>query len=261
MLEAKGITNIVKKDIYNMRSKLNSETSSSEMFNFLDSLQSKGYIVRFEVNEKNQLKSLFFCHEDSIVDARRMPESIIIDATYKTNNHKLTFVNVVGTSSTSKDGKRGTLLTFAIAGAWVSNELGGTYDWVLKELKDAIWPSDGNFKAPDVIVTDNDAALKNAVEKVFPESHHLLCYWHLGNNFETNLRPCFKKGSIAQLSLLVISMRQLFTDIALCRTEKEMNNAIAAFRTFLHFSGAGDPTKRTCEKPTDIENAEKYLDK
>ncbi|KAI9330122.1 hypothetical protein BD770DRAFT_416620 [Pilaira anomala] len=87
MLEAKGIKNILKKDIYNLRSKLNSESSSSEMFYFLDSLQSKGYIVRFQINEKNQLKSLFFCHEESIREARRTPESIIIDATYKTNNH------------------------------------------------------------------------------------------------------------------------------------------------------------------------------
>lgn len=115
MLEGKGITNVVKKDIYNMRSKLNSENPSNEMFSFLDSLQSKGYIVRFELNEKNQLKSLFFFHKVSIMEARRMPQSIIIDVTYKTNCHKLTFVNVVGTSSTSKDGKRGTLLAFAIA--------------------------------------------------------------------------------------------------------------------------------------------------
>jgi hypothetical protein len=190
-----------------------------------------------------------------------MSESIIIDATYKTNNHKLTFINVVGTSSTSKDGTRGTLLTFAIAGAWVSNELGGTYNWVLRELRDAIWPVNGNFKAPDVIVTDNDAALKNAIGSVFPESHHLLCYWHLANQFEVKLKTCFVKGSIAVSNMLLGKMRKLFTDIVLCRTKDEMKKTIGAFRDFLKFSGDGDVSKRTCETKDDVKIAENYLDK
>ena len=38
-------------------------------------------------------------------------------------------------------------------------------DWVLEELRDAIWHRDSKLQAPDVIVTDNDAALKNTIQK------------------------------------------------------------------------------------------------
>lgn len=227
-----GITNIIKKDIANINYLLKQDHHGGEIYRFMNNLQEKGYIVRFQVNESNQLMSLFFCHESSIKDARKMPEAIIIDATYKTNNHKLTFINIVGTSSIASTKYRDSLQTFAIAGAWVSNELGGTYNWVLEQLRSAVWPLESS-KLPDVFITDNETALRNALDDVFPEVHHLLCYWHLGNNLEANFRPLFAGDSKSEISIHVTEMRDKFHNIVHSRTENEMNNALEKFDSFV----------------------------
>ena len=72
------------------------------------------------MNDNNHIDMVFFCHELSVLKAIRMPESIIIDATYKTTAHKLVFVNIVGTSSMMK--KKDSLSTFEISGAWINEE-------------------------------------------------------------------------------------------------------------------------------------------
>ena len=88
------------------------------MFDYILRLQKKNYIVKYTVNDNNHIDMVFFCYELSVIKARRIPESIIIDATYKTNAHKLVFVNIVGTSSVMSK-KKDSLSTFEIAGAWI----------------------------------------------------------------------------------------------------------------------------------------------
>ncbi|GAA5795784.1 hypothetical protein HPULCUR_001146 [Helicostylum pulchrum] len=89
LLEGNGITDIIKKNVANIYCLTKKEVNGGEM-------QDRGYVVRFQVNEDNQLMSLFFCHEDTILEIRKMPEAITIDATYKTNAHRLTFISIVG---------------------------------------------------------------------------------------------------------------------------------------------------------------------
>lgn len=48
-----------------------------------------------------------------------------------------------------------------------------SYKWILSAFKQA------HGKAPLLAVTDQDPALKNAIEAVFPESNHRLCMWHI----------------------------------------------------------------------------------
>lgn len=87
-----------------------------ELFELITLLESNGYTARYAVDEENRLTCLFFIHCNAILRARKMPESIIIDATYKTNRYKMTFVNIVGTNNVC--GRScGSLATYAIAGA------------------------------------------------------------------------------------------------------------------------------------------------
>jgi transposase-like protein len=45
---------------------------------------------------------------------------------------------------------------------------------------------------PKVIVTDGDAALMNAVATVFPDSAHLVCYFHVKKNMTQTMKPLCK---------------------------------------------------------------------
>ncbi|GAA5815292.1 hypothetical protein MFLAVUS_008798 [Mucor flavus] len=91
----------------------------------------------------------------AIKEARLWPEAITEDATYKTNAHKLSLVNIVGTDITH-------LQTFAIAAAFVNDETDQTYMWITEELREDVWSTEANF-----LITE---------ELVFP-----LVYMHLRN--------------------------------------------------------------------------------
>ncbi|GJY81705.1 FAR1-related sequence 5-like protein [Tanacetum coccineum] len=55
----------------------------------------------------------------------------------------------------------------------LSDETFHSYTWLLTAFKQA------HGKEPLMVVTDQDAALRNAIEFVFPGSHHRLCMWHI----------------------------------------------------------------------------------
>ncbi|KAG2198402.1 hypothetical protein INT47_009807 [Mucor saturninus] len=100
-------------------------------------------------------------------------------------NLKKRLIARTSNASSVKGGIR--LQTFAVAAAFVKSETEDTYQWFLEELREVVWPIETSFKLPSVVVTDNEQALHNAIETVFPESHLLLCSWHLWNTMSTKL--------------------------------------------------------------------------
>ncbi|XP_038711836.1 protein FAR-RED IMPAIRED RESPONSE 1-like [Tripterygium wilfordii] len=59
-------------------------------------------------------------------------------------------------------------------------------------------------KAPKTIFTDQDQAMSNAIEKVFPNTRHRLCEWHIAKNAATNIpqlyaQPEFKNKFFTKL--------------------------------------------------------------
>lgn len=208
------------------------------MYRFITGLQKKNYFVRFSVDSDNRICSVFFCHEESIKEARSKPEAIIADATYKTNSQKLTFINIVGTCNVSSvtSGSREHLQTYAIAGAWVSNETERTYTWALEQLKEAVWPTE-DYGAPGVFITDNEKALRNAIEKVFPASDHLLCVLHLMKNVRTHVGSEFTPHVPSFRAVLELQLEERFRKVAYCKTEVEMNDSITSLKEFLRTPG------------------------
>lgn len=62
-------------------------------------------------------------------------------------------------------------VTFAVG--LLSSETIESYEWLLKTFLRTF------EKAPVVVVTDEDPAMKVAVSRVFPLSRHRLCMWHI----------------------------------------------------------------------------------
>lgn len=60
----------------------------------------------------------------------RFNEVFVMDATYKTNNAKMSLIYVTGVSNLG--GMQ--LKSFPIAFAWVSNEAQGMYEWLLNAM-------------------------------------------------------------------------------------------------------------------------------
>nr|XP_043616942.1 uncharacterized protein LOC122588797 [Erigeron canadensis] len=161
--------------IYNARTKLRmaEQVGNSPMQVLMALLHSNNYVYEFSTTASNELENLFFVHQTSFTIWRAFPHVLIIDATYKTNYYNLTFVEIVGVTSTNK--------TFSIAFAFIQNERTANYTWVLNCLKLTL----DCCMHPRVIVTDRELALSQhtAIKASFEKSrivryqkHNLRCF-------------------------------------------------------------------------------------
>ncbi|CAG8724134.1 3535_t:CDS:2, partial [Cetraspora pellucida] len=140
-----GEPTATRRDISNLGTQIYLSEENASMKALITNMKKRRYIVRREDQEDRHIKHLFFCHDNSIKDARHFPEVILVDATYKTNVYKLPFINFV-------------------------NEFEKSYIWVLEKLFSLMF-----FDiVPSVFITDNDAALIGALKKIFSQSESLL---------------------------------------------------------------------------------------
>ncbi|KAJ1442767.1 Zinc finger, PMZ-type [Sesbania bispinosa] len=83
--------------------------------------------------------------------------------------------------------------TIVFASAIIANETEDTYVWLLEQFLDAM-----KGKEPIFVITDGDMAMRNAIRKVFPDSPHRLCVWHLIRNATSNVANTDFTSSFSQ---------------------------------------------------------------
>ena len=77
--------------------------------------------------------------------------------------------------------------TFSVAFCFLSAKKKDNYIWALEQFSIIL-----NHHQPQVLVTDKEQALINAIDHVFPNSHHILCRWHIFKNIQLHCRKNFK---------------------------------------------------------------------
>ncbi|XP_022039702.1 protein FAR1-RELATED SEQUENCE 5-like [Helianthus annuus] len=110
------------------------------------------------------LRALFWADED----AKRnfsVFGAVSFNATYRRNKYKMMFVPFTGIDDHH--------LNVTLGAAIIGNETAETYSWLLKVFREAFG------RAPPVIVTDQDPAMKKAIQDTWTESRHRLCMWHI----------------------------------------------------------------------------------
>ena len=95
-----------------------------------------------------------------------------MDCTYKTNQFHMPLLDILGCTGLNH--------TFFAAFVFLSGETEEDYFFALKMLQEVMNIREISF--PGVIVTDKDQGLMNAIRNVFPQSHNLLCGWHINKN-------------------------------------------------------------------------------
>lgn len=63
----------------------------------------------------------------------------------------------------------------------ISKETIESYKWLLDSFLTAFG------QAPKIVVTDQDAAMKQAIHDIFPTSRHRLCMWHIMQKLSTKV--------------------------------------------------------------------------
>lgn len=158
-----------------LTSKEPNEDPKMEMQDLITMLQSKQYVFWHRRHENSDtVKDIFWTHPDAIHLLNKSHFVLLIGCTYKTNRFQLPLLEIVGVTSTE--------LTFSIAFAFL--DYGGldNFTWALQKLRGLFLRNDS---ISQVIVTDKDLVLMNAIEFVFPNSRNLLCRFHLS----LNVRP------------------------------------------------------------------------
>ena len=157
---------------------------------FLEELDNSEWIYALRT-ENSKISCLFITHPHSIEMSRRYHKVLLMDCTYKTNCYKMPLLDVVGINCFNK--------TFFSCFVFLSEETTENYVWALKQIKHEIF---AGTPCPQVIATDRELALMNAIDQVFSTSKNILCRWHINKNIAAKCKKYFEAGEVFESFLL-----------------------------------------------------------
>ncbi|XP_057808592.1 protein FAR1-RELATED SEQUENCE 5-like [Salvia miltiorrhiza] len=138
------------------------------------SAENDDFFYRVRLDEDGRLSHVFW--RDSMMkdDFTIFGDVMVFDTTYRTNKYNLICAPFVGLNNYKKNVMFGC--------AFLSNEKIETFVWLFETFKKSM-----GGPSPISLFTDQDLAMSKAIEKVFPQTRHRLCIWHLHQNAQSHL--------------------------------------------------------------------------
>jgi hypothetical protein len=153
----------------------------------------------FDMDMDNQcrLKNVFWADARSRASYEDFGDVVAFDTTYLTNKYEMPFAHFVGVNHHGQ--------SILLGVALISSEDTTTFVWLFEA-----WLKCMNGRAPRAIITDQDRAMKNAINKVFPNARHRFCLWHV-------LKKISKKfGSHSQYNAIMSAIRNCVYNSQTC---------------------------------------------
>jgi len=174
-------TNLTKKDVSNYRTRVLRESGQNDITQVISFLRKKQaedpmFFFSFDADEENKVRNIFWAYGASRCCYQEYGDVISFDTTYQTNRYNLKFAPFVGING------HGDNLLFA--GAVLSDETIPTFRWLFSTFRACM-----GGKAPVSIITDQDAAMRAAIELEFPDAIHRNCLFHIVSKAEILLGP------------------------------------------------------------------------
>ncbi|XP_052193928.1 protein FAR1-RELATED SEQUENCE 5-like [Diospyros lotus] len=119
-----------------------------------------------DLDEEGRLKNIFWADNRCKQAFKEFGDVVTFDTTYLTNRYDMPFAPFVGVNHHGQS----TLFGCGI----ISNEDTRTFMWLFRT-----WLECMEDQAPARIITDQDRAMQNAIEIVFPNTKHRWCLWHI----------------------------------------------------------------------------------
>ncbi|WVZ61606.1 hypothetical protein U9M48_011457 [Paspalum notatum var. saurae] len=188
-----------KKDVSNYRTKINRELTGNDMTQVLRFFQDKqkedpSFFYKFEIGEDKKVKHMFWADAASIKYYEQYGDCVSFDTTYMTNKYNLPFAPFVGITGHGH--------TCLFACAFISDETAETFKWIFTTFLEAM-----GGKHPQTIITDQDKAMRSAIQQVFPDTVHRNCFFHIKSKCYQKNGNCFAKN---------IGLPEMFEDIVNC---------------------------------------------
>ncbi|KAH6775919.1 hypothetical protein C2S52_013480 [Perilla frutescens var. hirtella] len=131
---------------------------------FLKKKSCSSFFFEYLVDKDDSLTTIFWADLTARRNYAIFGDVVSFDSTYKTIRYEMIFAPFTG-----KD-NHGKIVTFGAA--LMSAENHESYEWVFQKFKDCM------RRQPNMIITDQDHAMKIAMH-VFPDTRHHLCMWHI----------------------------------------------------------------------------------
>ncbi|KAK9689570.1 hypothetical protein RND81_09G067800 [Saponaria officinalis] len=128
------------------------------------------FFFRFKLDDNCRVTHLFWRDSMMKEDYLLYHDVIIFDTTYRTNKYNLICGAFVGINNHWSNVMFGC--------AFLSDEKTESFEWLFETFNESM----GENVFPISIFTDQDQAMSNAIEKVYPMSRHRLCLWHILQN-------------------------------------------------------------------------------
>ncbi|XP_022842001.1 protein FAR-RED IMPAIRED RESPONSE 1-like [Olea europaea var. sylvestris] len=145
--------------------------------------QCSGFYFSIDLDDDLRLKNVFWTDYRSRQAFKEFGDVITFDTTYLTNKYDMSFAPFVGVNHHGQS----TLLGCGL----VSNEDTETFVWLFRT-----WLQSMHGQAPHGIVTDQDRAMQNAIQIVFPNTKNRWCLWHILKKLPEKFGYHVDKGSI-----------------------------------------------------------------
>ncbi|XP_077248857.1 protein FAR1-RELATED SEQUENCE 5-like [Tasmannia lanceolata] len=124
------------------------------------------FYFELELDANDTLRSMFWADLRAREAYLTFSDVIIFDVTYKTNRFKMPFAPFTRVNHH----RQSTLFGCAL----LADEREETFTWLFEQ-----WLTCMFGKAPGAIITDMDGVMRNAIRKVFPQTRHRFCSWHI----------------------------------------------------------------------------------
>ncbi|XP_050875006.1 protein FAR-RED IMPAIRED RESPONSE 1 [Lathyrus oleraceus] len=128
--------------------------------------QNTDFFYDIDLDDDFHVRNVFWADARSIAAYEYFGDVVTFDTTYLTNKYDMPFAAFVSVNHHSQS----TLLGCGL----LSGEDTDSFVWLFKS-----WLRCMLEKAPLDIVTNQCKAMKNAIELVFPTTHHRWCLWHI----------------------------------------------------------------------------------
>ncbi|KKO96460.1 hypothetical protein THAR02_11439 [Trichoderma harzianum] len=186
--QTEGPTYFNSKDIYNDRqtirqSRLEGLTPTQQWINLLQR-QGIRHFIRYDDEDNQKVKAVFWTYPWCETMWKRFPQVLGMDNTYKTNRFKMYLFQVTGVT----DQKSVANFAFGLT----DSEKEDGYDWLSSQID--TFRRQLEIPPPDVVITDKEIALKNALKRTFPDAQQQLCLYHVMANVRARITSKWKKG-------------------------------------------------------------------
>ncbi|XP_062205241.1 protein FAR1-RELATED SEQUENCE 5-like [Phragmites australis] len=173
------------KDVHNFRSTLRTTEKYKDMQETLEYFEElkqhdPEYFYKFKLDDDYRLRNLFWIDGAARRAYETYHDCVSFDTTYMTNMYDMPFAPFIGINRHGQ--------SFQLGCAFLRDEKTPSFVWLFQTFLEAM-----KEKAPLNIITDQDGAMRSAIEHVFPLANHRNCRWHIMNKAAGTVGPLLKE--------------------------------------------------------------------